>query len=403
MVTMYYALLLLLLAGSCLLSVVAFPSSVPAKVAFVRNHRQHTTLSICRSTYRKGSEIWPECNEEPIKLTSSFPGGKLPSAVMDLLDSGDWDTTSATTSDAASASITTSTQNKQQVKTTGRKRRAVRKTLSHILKSAAEASTRRASTTAPAIDKTPAVLAILLVVTKCVNMKFFAIVLAISTYFVGLASWCAAPKSSGSIVVTNLSDVHSASDTHSYDFVNMPSLPEKGHVPNLVANPLGLSLTTSRMYRLWLRLGATLGLLLPTLVLIISIVGNKYAIGLGSLIENAEHVRRIVGDPLFLLCFQAMTEAVARAALLPLPMRILVPVVYNTVRLHPLHAWAFSSTIPQSLRILGISNLLYWYANLLFFLIPVGVVRYLRAHFFCVEAAEVTVRKGGDASVGLLS
>ena len=392
MVTMHYALLLLLLAGGCLLSVVAFPS-VPAKVA-CRNHRQH---------YSKGSEIWPECNEEPIKLTSSFPGGKLPSAVMDLLDSGDWNTSSAATSDdAASASITTSTQNKQQVKTTGRKRRAVRKTLSHILKSAAEASTRRASTTAPAIDKTPAVLAILLVVTKCVNMKFFAIVLAISTYFVGLASWCAAPKSSGSIVVTNLSDVHSASDTHSYDFVNMPSLPEKGHVPNLVANPLGLSLTTSRMYRLWLRLGATLGLLLPTLVLIISIVGNKCAIGLG-LIENAEHVRRIVGDPLFLLCFQAMTEAVARAALLPLPMRILVPVVYNTVRLHPLHAWAFSSTIPQSLRILGISNLLYWYVNLLFFLIPVGVVRYLRAHFFCVEAAEVTVRKGGDASVGLLS
>ncbi|KAL7457353.1 hypothetical protein ACHAWC_011134, partial [Mediolabrus comicus] len=355
---MYYALLLLLLAGGCHLIVVAFPS-VPAKVAYVRNHRQHTTF-LFLSAYGKGSEIWPECNEEPIKLTSSFPGGKLPSAVMDLLDSGDWNTSSAATSDdAASASITTSTQNKQQVKTTGRKRRAVRKTLSHILKSAAEASTRRASTTAPGMDRTPAVLAILLVVTKCVNMKFFAIVLAISTYFVGLASWCAAPKSSGSIVVTNLSDVHSASDTHSYDFVNMPSLPEKGHVPNLVANPLGLSLTTSRMYRLWLRLGATLGLLLPTLVLIISIVGNKYAIGLGSLIENAEHVRRIVGDPLFLLCFQAMTEAVARAALLPLPMRILVPVVYNTVRLHPLHAWAFSSTIPQSLRILGISNLLY--------------------------------------------
>src|SRR6056300_971370 len=190
MMIMYYALLLLLLAGSCLLCVVAFPS-VPANVAYVRRHRQNLlTPSTSMSAYGKGSEIWPECNEEPIKLTSSFPGGKLPSAVMDLLDSGDWNTSSAATSDdAASASITTSTQNNQQVKTTGRKRRAVRKTLSHILKSAAEASTRRESTTAPAIDRTPAVLAILLVVTKCVNMKFFAIVLAISTYFVGLASW----------------------------------------------------------------------------------------------------------------------------------------------------------------------------------------------------------------------
>ena len=47
-------------------------------------------------------------------------------------------------------------------------------------------------------------------------------------------------------------------------------------------------------------------------------------------------------------------------------------------------------------------NLLYWYANLLFFLVPVGVVRYMRAHFYCSEAVEVTVREGGEGSVGLL-
>ena len=60
------------------------------------------------------------------------------------------------------------------------------------------------------------------------------------------------------------------------------------------------------------------------------------------------------------------------------------------------------SVISTPLRVLGIINLIYWYANLLFFLIPVGVVRYLRAHYFCVEAVEVTVRKGGESSVGLL-
>ena len=58
--------------------------------------------------------------------------------------------------------------------------------------------------------------------------------------------------------------------------------------------------------------------------------------------------------------------------------------------------------IPKSLQALGVANLLYWYANLFLFLIPVGVVRYLRAHFFCVEAVEVTVRKGGEGSVGIL-
>lgn len=391
----------LLLACCPIISVTAF--SPPATRRAVC-HREHTSTTAMRA-YGKGSEIWPECNEEPIELSASFPGGKIPSAVKDLLES---DSSNISTSNPDSNIITaTYDLNSQKVKTTGRKRRAVRKTLSHILKSAAKASSRRASETTTAIDRTPAVLAVLLMGTKCVSLKSVALVLAISTYVIGLASWCAAPKSSGTVSVTNVSDVHSASDMHSYDHVNMPSLPDNGHVPNLVANPLGLSLTNSNIYRLWLRLGAMLGLLLPTLALSMSIVGIKYpSMGFGAtFIENADHVRRSLGDPLFLLCFQAITEGVSRAALLPLPMRILVPVVYNAVRLSSLHAWAFpaaSSTIPTSLRILGISNLLYWYANLFLFLIPVGVVRYLRAHFFCVEAVEVTVRKGGDASVGLL-
>lgn len=391
-----------LLLAYCPLGVVAFSS--PATTALQVGPRRHTTSITTAMSYGKGSEIWPECNEEPILLSASFPGGEIPSPVIDLLES---DSSNVSTSNPDTSITVSHDVNNELIKTTGRKRRAVRKTLSHILKSAAKASSRRASETTAVLDRTPAVLAALLIGTKCVSLKSLALVLGISAYLIGLASWCAAPKSSGTISVTkNVSDVHSASDTHSYDYVNMPSLPEKGHVPNLVANPLGLSLTTSRIYRIWLRLGATLGLLLPTLALGLTIVGSKYQpLGVSAFIENAELVRTSLGDPLFLLCFQAITEAVSRAALLPLPMRILIPIVYNTVRLSPLYAWAFptmGSTIPTMLRILGVCNLLYWYANLLFFLIPVGVVRYMRAHFFCVEAVEVTVRKGGDASVGLL-
>mmetsp|Transcript_6905 Transcript_6905/g.11535 ORF Transcript_6905/g.11535 Transcript_6905/m.11535 type:complete len:400 (-) Transcript_6905:217-1416(-) len=394
-----------LLLACCPLRVAAFSSPATTAVLqevveFPRGHATSTT-AIC--AYGKGSEIYPICNEEPILLSASFPGGELPPPLMDLVES---DSSNMSTSNPDSSVTVSYDVNNKQIRTTGRKRRAVRKTLSHILKSAAKASSRRASETTTAIDRTPAVLAALLIGTKCVSLKSIALVLGISAYVIGLASWCAAPKSSGTISVTNISDAHSASDTHSYDYVNMPSLPEKGHVPNLVANPMGVSLTSSRIYRLWLRLGATLGLLLPTLALGLTIVGSEYQpMGVSALIDNAEHIRTSLGDPLFLLCFQAMTEAVSRAALLPLPMRILVPVVYNTVRLSPLHAWAFpaaGATIPTLLRILGVGNLLYWYANLLLFLIPVGVVRYLRSHFFCVEAVEVTVRKGGDASVGLL-
>ena len=90
---------------------------------------------------------------------------------------------------------------------------------------------------------------------------------------------------------------------------------------------------------------------------------------------------------------------------LPLPIRILIPVSYNNIRISSLHPWAFptaDSLLPIPLRLLGIANLIYWYANLLLFLIPIGVIRYLRAHFYCVEAVEVTVRKGGEGSVGLL-
>lgn len=91
---------------------------------------------------------------------------------------------------------------------------------------------------------------------------------------------------------------------------------------------------------------------------------------------------------------------------LPLPIRILIPVAYNILRLASLHDWVFYPSVGElvlstPLRALGVVNLVYWYINLGLFL-PVAVVRYLRAHFYCVEASEVTVRKGSESSVGLL-
>lgn len=90
---------------------------------------------------------------------------------------------------------------------------------------------------------------------------------------------------------------------------------------------------------------------------------------------------------------------------LPLPIRILIPVTYNVLRLVSLHEWALYPSVGEialsrPLRLLGIANLLYWYINLLF--LPVAVVRYLRSHFFCVEASEVSLRKGYEGSAGLL-
>ena len=124
-------------------------------------------------------------------------------------------------------------------------------------------------------------------------------------------------------------------------------------------NPLGHSLISLMTYRTWLRAGAVLGVLLPLLALvrltlrtdsIVTTMGGtggamatKYwtAFNVGS--SDARVARGILGGPLFLLCSQAFAESVARTALLPLPIRILIPLSYNAVRLPLLQYWAFFS------------------------------------------------------------
>ena len=63
------------------------------------------------------------------------------------------------------------------------------------------------------------------------------------------------------------------------------------------------------------------------------------AFDLGS--SDVRVARGILGGSLFLLCSQALAESVARIALLPLPIRILILVSYNAMRLPSLQYWAF--------------------------------------------------------------
>ena len=86
----------------------------------------------------------------------------------------------------------------------------------------------------------------------------------------------------------------------------------------------------------------------------------------------------------------------------PLPIRIFIPVAYNTVRLGYIWNWLVqSNSLGAVERSLAAANLAYWAVNLLAFLIPVATIRYMRAHFFGVEAAEVTTRMGMEQSIGL--
>ena len=105
--------------------------------------------------------------------------------------------------------------------------------------------------------------------------------------------------------------------------------------------------------------------------------------------SNASTIRNF-----FSSCFQIKA---------PLPLRILIPLSYNSARLIYLWNWALN---PANLgpigRGLAIVNGVYWALNLFAFLIPVATIRYMRAHFFGVEASEVSVREGMEESVGLI-
>jgi hypothetical protein len=119
--------------------------------------------------------------------------------------------------------------------------------------------------------------------------------------------------------------------------VTLPSLPPKGHVPNLIANPLG-NMASSRYYRLWLRLGALLSLLLPIGALTLIGIKDVYVGGWeGILPINLKDafnsvvlarpmngvVKKLLGGHVFLVCCQVLSEGVGRAAL--------VSVVYSAL------------------------------------------------------------------------
>lgn len=330
-------------------------------------------------SYGKGSEIWPECNEEPIRLSSSFPGGVIPRAAMDLLEKSSVsrvggfaaiDSPNATTTAATTTTTTIEQQQPKQPskppkKTSGRKRRAIRQTLSHILQSAAlsqRKSTSASSSSSDAIGiqkvpmpsamaKSPAVIASILLLGNFVPFRYVGGVLGLTVYLLGLASWCAAPKTSV-LLAGGSGSSGRMGGTHG-EIVNMPSLPSKGHVPNLIVNPLGSTLTNSRTYRTWLRIGALLGILAPMVVLTglslhqFSVEGRmlanirfmkwlgercgNYFVGsglgkagfsviLGEMVYDKYIgvLRKLVGGHVFLLCCQAMTEALARTALVSL-------------------------------------------------------------------------------------
>ena len=351
--------------------------------------------TVLRADYGRGSEIWPPTNEGPVLLSDSFPGGTVPSFVADALAEVGAESGSPAPPPAAPAPALR--DQGQSGATSGRKRRILRTAVGRVLRRAATSERRSAAGDTSArggddafwdapVDRIPALMALLLAGSGLVRPTDVMAVAAWTAYLVGLALASGSPRET---------EVPSAASSAGA-LAELPALPPQGHVPSLVSNPLGTVLTNSPAYRTWLRIGAVLGLLLPLGAL------ACYTGLLGAARGNPA-AATAAARPVFLLCCQAATEATSRRLLAPLPLRILVPVAYSALRLGPLWDWALAPVaLGRAGRALAVANYVYWAANLFGFLLPVASVRYMRAHFFCVEAEEVQLREGQVVSAGLL-
>lgn len=336
-----------------------------------------------------------------MQLSDSFPGGKIPYSAVMAMDQQAMASKRAIV-DASAEIISGEDTPESQMKRRRVARFSMNQTVRRILRRAAAReeldNEQNELFDAPGgWDKTPIILALGLLAKGFVRPLDIIWVSCLTTYFVVLNMVARSPREGGLTPI-------------------MPAMPPQGHVPTLVSNPLGVGTLYSSSYDKWLKLGIVLGLIAPLLQVLRSAVQTD---------EIA--IARLFARPIFLLCCQAVSEAISRKSQVrnylplqlshvhsifslvlfpfqvPLPIRILIPIAYNTARLP--YLWTCASTtltLGVAGRTLAIANVAYWSANLFTFLIPVALVRYMRAYFFAVEASEVTTRIGMEDSVGLV-
>ena len=357
--------------------------------ATVKQTQKHfTTTHLFQYSYGRGAEIWPPKNtDRPVRLQDSFPvDGQIPQLMQEPIKD-------YSTQESFSDPLDSVSPPSRAVSSIKRKRK--RERVWSILKRAARyervAALNEGSLSMEyipeistisleerkRIDQSPAFLALFLVFMRVVPPKELLFVVATSAYLAVLYQIC---------------QTRTEQSIFGGKKVRMPALPPQGHVPSLLANPLGYSLTESYIYRLWLITGAIFGLIIPLGSIMFQVLIRR----------QRDTTALLCAGPVFLICCQAWTESVFRQLAVPLPLRILVPLIFNTRRIGSLWEWAFAPSLGIFSRTLGLLNYLYWSVNLFGFLLPIAALRYIRAYCFCVEASEVTMREGHEDSAGLL-
>ena len=152
--------------------------------------------------------------------------------------------------------------------------------------------------------------------------------------------------------------IHASSGTSSTSSSSsylQTALTSQGHVPSLVSNTLGTQWSQSATYDRWLRLGVLLGLICPT-------ISTAHYVYLQNTVAG-----QVVGSHVFMLCIQTLTERYFRMrGVTPLPIRILIPLLYNAARMGVLYHWmkmGVAGHFHTWEKLLGVLNWLHWPMN----------------------------------------
>ncbi len=326
------------------------------------------TKTIMSAKYGKGAEIYPPTNDGDFALADSFPSGNVPPIAQAVVAGY------SAISPNMNVDMNQNGSNKEDIdEMIDDEEDARYDVVKNIDKEIAELKLRKEKLSPASLlfDKLPIVsaFAMCFLDLRLISPAEFLWVIFFTGYLVLLSFLASSSKS-----VANVGEPM------------LPPLPPQRHVPDLIREPLGKQLTDSAIYRNWLKLGVILGYILPNL-----------AVGFYKF-SNQRVLAKLCAKGVFFISCQIITENVMKKIFAPLPLRILVTLVYNSIRMVGLYDWVM---FPGEMklwglgRVLAVGNFMYWGLNLFGFLLPVATMRYMRSHFFCVEAEEVVLREAG--------
>lgn len=162
--------------------------------------------------------------------------------------------------------------------------------------------------------------------------------------------------------------------------------------PDVLRSPLA-GVASGSTYRGYVSCGAVLGVLLPlallawrALCVVVAAVRQQPA---GWDLNPAA---ALAIAHTFWLFAQIQTEDYHRRQRFPQLLRVMVPIVYNTLRIPVLWAWFSAALHPAvgaqaswPMLFAAAGNLFFWTFNLLFFLLPVAMRAYAKAYFHELE------------------